>query len=77
MEAPLVQIQIQQGIGYCGNVKIRGPSSVTATVCSQCAAREPSVVTTVQSSPRIFVFVVPNVSIGSIARTDPPPEWAP
>ena len=50
---------------------MRGPSSVTATVCSQCAARDPSVVTTVHSSARIRVLVVPSVSIGSIASTDP------
>ena len=29
---------------------MRGPASVAATVCSQCAARDPSVVTTVHSS---------------------------
>lgn len=53
------------------SVRIRGPSSVTATVCSQCAAREPSVVTTVQSSDSTLVFVVPSVSMGSMAKTDP------
>src|SRR3954454_1711965 len=31
-------------------VSTHGPSSVTATVCSQCAAQVPSVVTTVQRS---------------------------
>jgi anti-sigma regulatory factor (Ser/Thr protein kinase) len=52
-------------------VRMRGPSSVTATVCSQCAARDPSVVTTVHSSSRILVRVVPRVSIGSMASTEP------
>src|SRR5215471_5435322 len=52
-------------------VRIRGPSSVTATVCSQCAAREPSAVTTVHSSSSTTVLVVPRVSIGSMASTDP------
>ena len=36
---------------------MRGPSSVAATVCSQCAARDPSVVTTVHSSSSTLVFV--------------------
>src|SRR5215207_1852167 len=52
-------------------VRIRGPSSVTATVCSQCAAREPSAVTTVHSSSSTTVFVVPRVSMGSMASTEP------
>src|SRR6185369_2736880 len=34
-------------VRFTQSVRILGPSSVTATVCSQCAAREPSVVTTV------------------------------
>ena len=50
---------------------MRGPASVAATVCSQWAARDPSVVTTVHSSSRIRVLTVPSVSIGSIASTDP------
>src|ERR1700730_11473156 len=58
-------------------VRIRGPSSVTATVCSQCAARDPSAVTTVHSSSSTAVFVVPRVSIGSIASTEPGARWAP
>ena len=35
---------------------MRGPSSVTATVCSQCAARDPSAVVTVHSSSSTTVF---------------------
>ena len=40
---------------YGRRVRIRGPSAVTATVCSQCAARLPSSVTTVQSSSSTLV----------------------
>src|SRR3954463_12674373 len=58
-------------------VRIRGPSSVTATVCSQCAAREPSAVTTVHSSSSTTVLVVPRVSIGSIASTEPGARYGP
>ena len=64
--------QILTQFGFDDAVVWRGgPSSVTATVCSQCAAREPSLVTTVHSSSSTRVLTVPSVSIGSIASTEP------
>src|SRR5262245_17477028 len=52
-------------------VSTSGPSSVTATVCSKCAAWLPSWVTAVQPSSRIRTSQVPMVTMGSIARTMP------
>src|SRR5207249_8978454 len=52
-------------------VSTSGPFSVTATVCSKCAARLPSWVTAVQPSSRIRTSQLPIVTIGSIARTIP------
>src|SRR5689334_4213054 len=46
-------------------VRTVGPSSVIATVCSKCAAREPSAVTTVHPSARVRVAGRPTVTIGS------------
>ena len=48
-------------------VSTSGPSSVTATVCSKCAARLPSWVTAVQPSSRIRTSQLPIVTIGSMA----------
>src|ERR1035437_599618 len=47
------------------------PASVTPTECSQWAAREPSWVTTVQSSSRTSVSAEPRVIIGSMATVTP------
>jgi hypothetical protein len=52
-------------------VRTHSPSSVTATEFSQWAARDPSAVTTVQSSARMRVSLVPRVTIGSIATVTP------
>ena len=54
-----------------GAVRTHGPLEVTATVCSQCAARAPSAVTTVQSSSSSSVSGSPAVSMGSTASTMP------
>src|SRR5699024_10852589 len=48
-------------------VSTQMPSACTATVCSTCAAREPSALTTVQSSSSVLVASPPRVSIGSTA----------
>ena len=42
-----------------------------ATVCSQCAAQVPSVLTTVQLSSSSRVSEAPRVNIGSTARANP------
>ena len=55
---------------------MRGPSSVTATVCSQWAARDPSAVTTVHSSASITVFDVPSVEDSRIRPISLLPEMA-
>src|SRR5947199_749068 len=52
-------------------VSTSGPLSVTATVCSKCAARLPSWVTAVHPSSRIRTSQLPMVTMGSIARTMP------
>src|SRR5437879_2997916 len=52
-------------------VRISGPSSVTATVCSKCAARLPSTVTAVHRSSRTRTSQLPIVTIGSIASAMP------
>ena len=48
-------------------VRIRGPSSVIATVCSKWAVSEPSFVTTVQPSSNSTRSGRPAISIGSMA----------
>ena len=40
---------------YAAFVRILGPSFVIATVCSKCAASDPSAVTTVHLSPSVRV----------------------
>src|SRR5439155_18250056 len=57
--------------GSVPRVRISGPSSVTATVCSKCAARLPSTVTAVHRSSRTRTSQLPIVTIGSIASTMP------
>ena len=52
-------------------VRISGPSSVMATVCSKCADTLASAETTVQPSASVFVFPVPRFTIGSMAITVP------
>src|SRR6266480_1071982 len=52
-------------------VSTSGSPSVTATVCSKCAAKLPSLVTAVQPSSRILTSQLPIVIIGSIASTIP------
>src|SRR5690606_40958385 len=54
-----------------GAVRTHTPPSVSATVCSQCAARPPSSVTTVQSSASTRVRPLPRASMGSTARHIP------
>ena len=53
------------------SVRISPPWAPTATVCSKCAAHDPSAVTAVHSSGRTFTRYVPKVIIGSIARIIP------
>src|ERR1017187_8164849 len=53
------------------HVKISGSLSVTSTVCSKWADIEPSRVTTVQPSFKIFTSAEPALTIGSIARVMP------
>src|SRR4051794_1123745 len=54
-----------------GRVRISAPSAVTSSVCSNCALRRPSAVTTVQSSSHITQACVPRLSIGSIVNVIP------
>ena len=54
-----------------GHVKISGSPSVTNTVCSKWADSEPSWVTTVQPSFKIFTCACPAFTIGSIAKVMP------
>gem|GEM_PF-6648027 len=56
---------------YGRGVRIRGPSEVAATVCSQWEENDPSSVTTPQSSSNTKESQLPLVSIGSIASTLP------
>src|SRR3989442_7765578 len=58
-------------------VRTSGPLSVTAIVCSKCAARLPSLVTAVHPSSRIFTSNEPIVTIGSMASTMPALSWGP
>ncbi len=54
-----------------GLLRIMGPSSVIATVCSMCAERLPSAVMVVHPSSRILILHEPRLIIGSIAMTIP------
>jgi len=54
-----------------GRVSTRGPFAVIATVCSKCAASEPSTVEIDQSSSWMKTSGPPAVIIGSIARVMP------
>ena len=47
------------------------PSSVTSTVCSNCAVRLPSAVTAVQPSSQSLCCQVPSVIIGSMVKVMP------
>ena len=58
-------------------VRMRGPSSVTATVCSKCALRFPSTVTTVHLSGSVRVFAEPTFTIGSMASVIPASSFGP
>src|SRR6185436_8985072 len=53
------------------SVRIRGPSSVTATVCSKCAERESSELEIDHSSSWTTMSGPPALIIGSIANTIP------
>mmetsp|Transcript_46110 Transcript_46110/g.96832 ORF Transcript_46110/g.96832 Transcript_46110/m.96832 type:complete len:90 (-) Transcript_46110:415-684(-) len=65
----LEQVQVAQHQG--GNVKISTPVSVINTVCSNCAARPPSCVTTVQLSDHSWHSALPSVIIGSMVNIIP------
>src|SRR5688500_2007784 len=52
-------------------VRMSGPPSVIATVCSKCADSEPSIVTIVQASCRVRTSAPPTFTIGSMAITSP------
>src|SRR5579862_9789052 len=56
---------------FSGHVKISGSDSVMSTVCSKWADNEPSCVTTVQPSFKIFTPGNPAFTIGSIAKVIP------
>ena len=57
--------------GNQGRVRTSAPDSVTSRVCSNCAVRLRSRVTTVQSSAHMSQSTVPSVSMGSIVNTMP------
>jgi hypothetical protein len=52
-------------------VKISQPSSVTSSVCSNCAVLLPSLVTLVQSSGHVLSRQLPRLIIGSIVNVIP------
>src|SRR5215471_7297677 len=54
-----------------GHVRISGSASVMSTVCSKWADNEPSCVTTVQPSFKIFTPGNPALTIGSMAKVMP------
>src|SRR5258708_39516316 len=56
---------------FSGHVKISGSDSVINTVCSKWAESEPSWVTTVQPSFKIFTPAMPAFTIGSMAMVMP------
>src|SRR6185436_8999636 len=65
---------------YCSSAsteRISGPFGPTATVCSKCAERPPSFVTTVQPSDRVVTAYPPVLTIGSIASTCPANSFGP
>src|ERR1043166_5258909 len=68
----LVQSQVVSATHYAARrVSTSGPLSVTAMVCSKCAARLPSLVTAVHPSSRMRTSYEPIVTIGSMATTIP------
>src|SRR5262245_11563034 len=60
-----------QAASFTSWVNTSGPRSVTATVCSKCAARLPSAVTAVHRSASTRTSQCPIVTIGSMASTIP------
>jgi hypothetical protein len=60
-----------------GAVRTKGPSSVSATECSQCDDHVPSVVMTVQSSSRTSVFGVPRETSARSPGRSRGPAWGP
>src|SRR5438552_1384371 len=56
---------------FSRHVKISGSDSVTNTVCSKWADSEPSCVTAVQPSFKIFTACPPALTIGSMAMVIP------
>src|SRR5262249_43945973 len=58
-------------LGSSRRVRIRGPSSVTATVCSKCAESDPSSVEIDHSSSWRYTSGPPALIIGSIASVIP------
>src|SRR5512133_3924685 len=58
-------------------VRISGPLSVIATVCSKCADNRPSTVTDVHPSANTFTSYDPSLTIGSIASTMPALSFGP
>src|SRR5690348_8266208 len=60
-----------------GRVKIHGPFSVTATVCSKCAESPPSAVTAVHLSSSTRTAGLPVFTMGSMARTIPACNFGP
>ncbi len=58
-------------------VRIRGPSAVIATVCSKCAASEPSALEIDHSSSCSTTSAPPAVIIGSIAKVIPSASCGP
>ena len=54
-----------------GRVRTSTPSAVTTMVCSNCAERLRSFVTTVQSSSHMSQEIVPRLSMGSMVKTMP------
>src|SRR6478735_8909419 len=56
---------------FSGHVKISGSDSVMSTVCSKWADNEPSCVTTVQPSFKIFTPGKPALTMGSMAIVKP------
>ena len=58
-------------------VRIRKPLSVTATMCSHCADKERSLVTTVQPSASCRMSRLPALSMGSMVKTMPASSLSP
>ena len=68
---PLCGRTAQVAAGTGTPVRIRGPSGSTATVCSKCAERLPSTVTTVHLSFNVRISGRPTFTMGSMARVIP------